>query len=76
MAVMLLLFGRSIQGTKPVIPLKGATEDLIIHICKKLMLLQDLRNPAAHRQTMVKFMALDQARNEVFGLLSSIQKIV
>jgi len=75
-AVMLLLFSRKIQGAKPVIFLKNVTDDQIIHFSKSLMKLQDIRNPVAHRQTVVKFLALDEVRSEVFSLLSAFQKMI
>jgi hypothetical protein len=75
-AVMLLLFARRIQGTKPIIQLKTSSDDQIVNFSKRLMKLQDVRNPVAHRQTVVKFMALDEVRSEVFALLSTFQKMV
>ena len=73
---MLLLFSRKIQGAQPVIFLKNVTDDQIIHFSKSLMKLQDIRNPVAHRQTVVKFLALDEVRSEVFSLLSAFQKMI
>jgi hypothetical protein len=75
-AVMLLLFSRKIQGTKPIILLKNTSDDQIVSFSKRLMKLQDVRNPVAHRLTVVKFLALDEIRNEVFSLLSAFQKMI
>jgi hypothetical protein len=75
-AVLLLLFSRKIQGIKPIILLRNASDGQIVELSKKLMLLQDIRNPVAHRQTVVKFVELDQVRNEVFALLNSFQKML
>ena len=74
-AVMLLLFGRSINGVKALIPLKATSDDQVILFCKRLIALQEIRNPLAHRETEVKFVKLDEVRNEVFALLSSFSKI-
>ena len=74
-AVMLLLFGRKINGGKALIPLKASTDDQVILFCKRLIALQEIRNPLAHRETEVKFVKLDEVRNEVFALLSSFSKI-
>jgi len=75
-AIMILLFGRRIQNRKPVIPLKSLTDDAIVTFCKRLMALQDIRNPLAHRQTVVQFHQIDAVRAEVFALLGLIQKAI
>lgn len=75
-AVMLLLFGRGIQNRKPLIPTQTTTDKQIIHFCKRLMALQDIRNPLAHRQTALSFLEIDKVRSEVFSLLGSISKLI
>ena len=74
-AVILLLFCRSFQGRKAIIPLKGATDEQLVGLCKRLMELQDIRNPFAHRQTALKFLELDQIRKQVFSVLTLIHKL-
>lgn len=44
-------------------------------LAQKLVALQDLRNPAAHRQTMLTLAPLSEIRKEVFAVFSSIQSI-
>lgn len=75
-AIILLLFCRRIQGVKPLLTVKAGTDDQLVSFSKRLMALQDVRNPVAHRQTVVKFSGLDSVRNEVFGLLSLFPKII
>lgn len=74
-AVILLLFARKIQNCKPLIPVNVTSEEQIIDFSKRLMLLQDVRNPLAHRQTVVKFPAIEEVRSETFALMSLIKKI-
>lgn len=75
-AVILLLFARKTSLVqKPLIRL-GEDEQQILNLCKKLMWLQDLRNPVAHRQTLSDFKAVEQARNEVIEILSSLDKLL
>lgn len=79
-AVFLILFATPDRGSqrKPTIPLgttSGDTStkrDSLLHLCKKLMELQDVRNPAAHRQTLLKFFGLDDFRKEVLGVLKEL----
>ena len=74
-AVMLLVFGRKIQGGKALIPVKDATDDQIATFCKRLIALQEIRNPAAHRQTVSELAVLDETRNEALSLLNQIQRL-
>jgi HEAT repeat protein len=78
-AVVLLLFARDISGPngtmKPLISLNGIGDEGVVELAKKLVGLQDIRNPASHRQTVVKFIAVDEVRTEVFRLLNTFQKI-
>lgn len=75
-AVIILLFARKTSLVqKPLIKL-GDDELHILNLSKKLMWLQDLRNPVAHRQTLSDFKAVEQARNEVFEILNSLDKLL
>lgn len=44
------------------------------HLAQKLATLQDLRNPAAHRQTMLALAPLSEIRKEVFNVFASMKK--
>ncbi|MEY2988615.1 MAG: hypothetical protein RJB13_2136, partial [Pseudomonadota bacterium] len=72
-AVLLLLFsGYDFMWGKPVSPdvrLKFQS------LAQKLISLQDLRNPAAHRQTMLTLAPLSEIRKDVFSVFSSIQSL-
>jgi hypothetical protein len=48
--------------------------DLFHSLAHKLVLLQDLRNPAAHRQTMLALAPLSEIRKEVFQTFALIKK--
>ncbi len=74
-AVVLLVFGRGIQGQKALIPVRHASEEQLITCCKRLIALQEIRNPAAHRQTVLKIASLDETRAEALSLLGSLQKM-
>ena len=43
-------------------------------MAQKLAALQDLRNPAAHRQTMLALAPLSEIRKEVFNVFNSMKK--
>lgn len=75
-AVILLLFGRKTALVQK--PLIAINEDeyQVLNLCKKLMWLQDLRNPVAHRQTLSDFKAVEQARFEVVEILNSLNKLL
>ena len=76
-AIVLLLFARKTGNghLKPLIPIKNVTDDQVVTIARRLISLQDIRNPAAHRQTFLKLVGLDEVRNEVIHLLNSFQKM-
>lgn len=75
-AVIFLIFTRKItlpSGTVgPMLKLEGATEEQSISIAKKLMSLQDLRNPAAHRQTYTDLAMVESVRAEAVSLINII----
>jgi hypothetical protein len=82
-AVIFLIFARKIpqvQGT-PLLPMStklDATEmnDKCISIAKRLMTLQDLRNPAAHRQTYTELALVKNVRNEAILLVNTVLELV
>lgn len=82
-AVIFLIFTRKIpqiQGT-PLLPVKTgldavAMNDQCISIAKRLMTLQDLRNPAAHRQTYTELALVKNVRNEAIQLVNTVLELV
>jgi hypothetical protein len=75
-AIILLLFGRkNATGLKPLIPIQQATDDEIVRTARRLINLQEIRNPAAHRQTHTRFPAISEVRSETFQLLNFFQRI-
>ncbi len=72
-AVLLLLFaGHDFLWGKPLSPearLKFQT------LAQKLVDLQDLRNPAAHRQTILTLAPLSEIRKDVFAVFAAIQSL-
>lgn len=74
-SVILLLFSRKTQlQPKPLVPL-FTDDSTTIQVAKKLMWLQDLRNPVAHRQTIIDFKALEDIRSEVFKILVLLNQL-
>ena len=82
-AVIFLIFARKIpqiQGT-PLLPMSTqldavAMNDKCISIAKRLMTLQDLRNPAAHRQTYTELHLVKNVRNEAILLVNTVLELV
>jgi hypothetical protein len=74
-AVVFLLFARS-KPKKPLLNLKANDDSLIESLAIKLMALQDVRNPAAHRQTYPHLKKVDEIRNEVFHVIQLLQRIL
>ncbi|MEN9529060.1 MAG: hypothetical protein RI932_933 [Pseudomonadota bacterium] len=71
-AVILMIFsGRErLWGTTQI-----KKDPLLYHqLAHKLVLLQDLRNPAAHRQTMLALAPLSEIRKEVFNVFAQMKK--
>jgi len=75
-AVILLVFTRklSIQGAEvgPMLKLPHLSDEKIILMSKRLMQLQDLRNPAAHRQTYPELESVKVVRSEAIELINLI----
>jgi hypothetical protein len=70
-ALLLLLFSRKLarSGGKALVPLRGMGDEQVVAVAKRLMALQDIRNPAAHRQTFLDFVGVEEVRREVLKLL-------
>ncbi len=66
-AVVILLFGRGkhMPGAKALLPMGDVSEKDLVQFAKRLITLQDMRNPAAHRETWLQFPQIDEMRNEV-----------
>ncbi len=75
-AIMLLLFCRASGPNHAVTPLKEMGDAQIVPIARRLMALQDIRNPAAHRQTYLEFVSIEEVRQEVFRLLHVLEGAV
>jgi hypothetical protein len=84
-AVIFLFFTRKITlPTGPVGPLLKLSntnsipnfDEKCIGVAKRLMLLQDLRNPAAHRQTYTDLASVTNVRNEAVQLLNTILEMM
>jgi hypothetical protein len=75
-AVIFLLFARKIPGKDggvgPLVALKNAGEADCLEVAVKLMNLQDLRNPAAHRQTYPDLDSVRAVREDALGLVNRI----
>ena len=79
-AVIFLIFARKLPDASsktggtvgPLFKLKGFDDERCVQTAKKLMQLQDLRNPAAHRQTYSDLQALASVREETLGLINLI----
>lgn len=73
--VTLLLFSRkSPAAPKPLLPVFNDEKTAVL-VAKKLMWLQDLRNPIAHRQTVIDFKSLEETRAEVFQILTLLNSL-
>jgi hypothetical protein len=79
-AVIFLVFARKIPlqtgAVGPILKLTNGTDEKCILIAKKLMSLQDLRNPAAHRQTYNDLNSVKAVRNEAVELTNTILELV
>lgn len=72
-AVLLLIFsGHDFLWGKPLSPVARIK---LQTLAQKLVSLQDLRNPAAHRQTMLTLAPLSEIRKDVFEVFSIIQSL-
>lgn len=77
-AVVILLFGRGafLNGRKPLVEFPSVMDADIVQFSKRLMNLQDLRNPAAHRETWLQFPRIDEVRSEVSMVFREWQRMV
>jgi HEAT repeat protein len=75
-AITFLLFTRKyVAVQKPLISVQF-DENVCVDIAKKLMWLQDLRNPVAHRQTLTKLDEIKEIRDECYRILNNLEKIM
>lgn len=73
-AITFLLFTRRMTSiNKPLISL-SLDESQSIDLAKKLMWLQDLRNPVAHRHTLTKLDEIKEIRDESYRILNQLEK--
>ncbi|MBS1958309.1 MAG: hypothetical protein JST80_02445 [Bdellovibrionales bacterium] len=83
-AVIFLMFTRklpvaSTSGAKagePLLKLANSSDEKAVSIAKRLMTLQDLRNPAAHRQTYMDLASVSAVRNEAILLLNTVLEVL
>ena len=77
-AILLLLFGRSFRfrncNFEPLFPLKNATSDKIVKIARDMNDLQEARNKAAHRATMLEMGNLHEMRLLCTSVLNSLRQ--
>jgi hypothetical protein len=79
--VIFLFFARKIpagsqSSRDPVLRLSTLNDEKCIQVAKRLMQLQDLRNPAAHRQTYSEIESVKAMRNEAVELINVILESV
>lgn len=79
-ASLMIIFSRTIciDGMKeiaPLIPL-SSSDDAVASFCKRLLALQDARNPVAHRQTIIRFADVEKIREEATLLFSSLTNVL
>lgn len=75
-SVMLLIFARKHSALpRPLIAVVDDEQSCIM-LAKKLMWLQDVRNPIAHRQTVVEHKDVELIREEVFQVLKLMDKVL
>lgn len=75
-AVMLLLFARKNKVMNQPLIIAIDDEQHCISLAKKLMWLQDIRNPIAHRQTVLQHKDIEAIRNEVFTMLKTMNYLL
>ncbi len=75
-AITFLLFTRKLNVTNKSLVSLNIDEGQCIDIAKKLMWLQDLRNPVAHRHTLTQLDDIKEARNESYRLLALLEKVL
>jgi hypothetical protein len=77
-AVLILIFSRGahLPGGKPLINLGAVAPADLEKLAKRLIALQDLRNPVAHRETWLRFPQIDEVRNEVWAVFRDWEQMV
>lgn len=75
-AVIFLIFARKLPSGPQAALIQLGHEEKCVSIAKRLMTLQDLRNPAAHRQTYVDLTAVTAVRNESIALVNTVMDLL
>ncbi|MBC7398112.1 MAG: hypothetical protein H7333_11770, partial [Bdellovibrionales bacterium] len=60
----------------PLLKLPNFSDEVCISVAKRLMMLQDLRNPAAHRQTYNDLASVKMVRNESVELINVLMELI
>lgn len=60
----------SVGREPPLVFFPGASDAALVDFAKRLIDIQEVRNPAAHRKTHLDFDAVEDVRTEVFALLA------
>jgi hypothetical protein len=79
-ALILLLFGRKFKYKQielaPILNFQNANNSLICSASSKMMALQEMRNLAAHRGTILKMERLEEMRQYSFDVLNELNEIL
>lgn len=75
-AAMLLLFARSSEGRPAPLKLPAESEEEVLLFARTLCELQDLRNPVAHRQIVLRFDEIEAVRRTVLDLFQRLPKLL
>jgi hypothetical protein len=73
-AIVLLVFARRTAATPRPLVTTSLADDAVVALAKRLISLQEIRNPAAHRATVVQFKTVDELRREVFQVIQIISR--
>jgi hypothetical protein len=73
--ILLFLMGRTFRGSfpKPITSIYEDASTSLIEVCKRMFVLQEYRNPIAHRQTIFEPLPVELAREKAFGILNDLQ---
>jgi hypothetical protein len=76
-AVILLLYCRKLPNgaggsLKPLISLPQLSDGAAVLLAQRLIALQEIRNPAAHRQTYLRLASVNDVRTDVYKILNAI----
>ncbi len=74
--ITFLLFTRKYEAVPKPLVTVGFDENTCVNIAKKLMWLQDLRNPVAHRHTLTQIGEIKEVREECYRILHQLEKFM